>query len=62
MLEVTALAERQEVVAVVVDWAVVEMRAGEDHARPWQLHWPGGQGRELLQLAASAVKPSSNLT
>lgn len=48
-----------EVGAGIVCRVVVEMTAGKDHARHWQLGRPSGQGRELQQPASFAIAPSA---
>ena len=57
-----ALAYGQEVTAGVVGRVMIEMGAGQAHARPRQARRPGRQGRELLQPATLCITPCAALS
>src|SRR5215217_6227561 len=54
---VAALTERLQVRGPVVGWVVIEMRAGEDHARRPDSPLPQPQRGKLPEWSASSVTP-----
>ena len=58
---VAALAERFQVRGPVVGRVVIEMRAGEDHARSPQRRSPQSQGRQLRERPPLSIAPAPRL-